>query len=239
MQKVKVRLIPEDGEGHRLGRHVEHDPRSRAFPFEAPTELKLRTVRHRRHARILNQGDLGSCTGNACVGALACEPIYGRLPEHHRRLDETEAVALYAAATAIDDVPGTYPPTDTGSSGLAVAKAARSAGMIRSYTHAFGLDHVLRALMRGPVLIGINWYSSFDRPAEDGTIAIADQAWVRGGHELVLNEYDADRPDVAGDNSWGVSWGLHGRFRLGLDTLARLLDEDGDATVLTPLPEQP
>jgi hypothetical protein len=56
--------------GGRLGRHVEHDPRSRKFGAAPERMSGTRDyVLHRRHGQILDQGDLGSCTGNALTGA--------------------------------------------------------------------------------------------------------------------------------------------------------------------------
>lgn len=235
MQDVRVELL-EETEPHlgRLGRHIEHDPRSRAFSYEAPMKT-LRTVMHRRRIPILDQGSLGSCTGNAAVGALGTDPIFGKLPSTHPTLNEKEAVAVYKAATRLDGVAGVYPPTDTGSTGLGVAKACVAAKLIAGYTHTFSLNQLLQALMRQPVIIGINWYSSFDRPSAAGSISIRSGAYVRGGHEVVLDGYDASNVRVRGANSWSTSWGLNGRFYMSLKTLQRLLDESGDCTVFTPL----
>src|SRR5581483_9492938 len=99
-----------------LGRRVEHDPRSRLFPFTAEAPAKLRTVAHRSYGLPLDQGQLGSCTGNAAAGALNTVPLHrtgGRV------LTETQARDLYALATRLDGFEGEWPPTDTGSSGLA------------------------------------------------------------------------------------------------------------------------
>ncbi len=43
--------------GKRLGRHVEHDPRSWGFP--APMAAEIVTIRHKRLVPIYNQGTLG------------------------------------------------------------------------------------------------------------------------------------------------------------------------------------
>src|SRR5581483_12008172 len=163
--------------GMRLGRNVDHDERSKAFPaMIAP----LRTVRHERHCPPFDQGELGSCTGNAMAGALMTDPFY----QDGRSLTEKDAVELYAEATRLGRFPGVYPPDDTGSSGLAVAKAAKREGYISSYRHAFGLQQALGALVVGPVITGVKWYSSFDQPLPTGEIQLTDDAFVRGGHEI-------------------------------------------------------
>lgn len=220
-------------EGKRLGRHIEHDPRSRDFAFKAKLTPKatLAAVTHRRYGIIFDQGQIGSCTGNAGGGAHNTVPIY-RTGGH--TITEPGALDLYELATIIDGFDGHYPDEDTGSSGLAVAKAMRQEGMIGSYKHAFGIDAALAALQLGPVITGIPWYEGFDSPSASGLVEIGGQ--VRGGHEIVARGYEpAASPDDAMillDNSWGTSYGDNGHFYWTVGTWKRLLAEDGDVTIL-------
>ena len=108
---------------HRLGRLVQHDPRSRGYPVRAaaaPRPLVSKTWR--RYGSTLNQGELGACTGYAMTHGLNTTPLRAAGPTH----THTTAVNLYSEATALDMFPGVYPPVDTGSSGLAVCKAAQA-----------------------------------------------------------------------------------------------------------------
>lgn len=220
-----TRLLDEDPvDGKRLGRHVEHDTRSLDYPAQvAPA---LRTVQHHRHARILDQGQLGSCTGNAMAGIVGTDPIF-HTGDH---VNEKLAVELYERATVLDGIPGEYPPDDTGSSGLAVAKAAKELGFIARYTHAFGLDHALGHLVLAPVIIGIAWFDSFDTPGPHGLIEISPDAQIRGGHELEVLGLDTDTQTIRGANSWGTSWGDHGHFTMSWATFDDLLANQGDVT---------
>lgn len=221
--------------GKPLGRHVEHDPRSKDFLYgPARSVTPLVTKMHPRRIGILNQGDLGACTGNAGVGAIGTGPLYGRLPVWHPELNQTLAVMVYTAATKIDGVPGEMPADDTGSTGLAVAKVLTSMGLANGYQHTFSLDGALRALVRQPVLLGINWYEGFDIPNSNGRVWVAGE--VRGGHEVVLDGIDVEHRLVWGTNSWGKYWGLDGRFCFGWAALDRLLAEDGDVVVPLRLP---
>lgn len=219
------------GQPRPLGRHVEHDSRSRAFAVAASSSAGLKTVQHASHIDVLDQGQLGSCTGNALVAALGCDPFYGAVPSA-LALDEDLAVKLYSAATGLDSVPGTYPPEDTGSTGLAIAKAAKAAGLIAGYKHAFSLAACLTALEEAPVIVGVPWYEGMFNPAANGLVRIAGR--VAGGHEFCLTGIDAERGYVRAVNSWGTGWGDQGTFLLEFGTLGRLLAEQGDATVLVP-----
>lgn len=215
----------------RLGRHVYHDSRSRAYQVKPRAALAKSVVWPRRTA-VLDQGNLGSCTGNAACGVLGTDPFYDTLG---LKLDEAEAVTLYSAATKLDAYSGSYPPDDTGSDGLSVAKAAKNAGLISGYTHAMSLDAVITALQTGPVITGVNWYDSFDSPDASGRVSISKDATVRGGHEFEIVGVDVADKTLRAVNSWGAGYGDAGYFTFEYGDYDRLLSEDGDATQFVPI----
>jgi hypothetical protein len=215
----------------RLGRHVHHDSESRRYAF--PTAgLSIAAVRHQRHVPIFDQGQLGSCTGNAAVGCLATGPFYGTLTNPVYSEDEAGAVACYSAATRIDGYGGEYPPTDTGSDGLTVAKVLQQAGEIAGYQHTFSLDDALKALQTVPLITGVDWYADMFNPSSEGLLSVSGQ--YAGGHEIVVDEYDPVRGWVGFTNSWGAGWGAGGRFYLQAEDWGRLLAQQGDVTVFVP-----
>lgn len=222
----RIRLPEQAVDGKRLGRHVNHDPRSLEYPARRAAQIV--SVTHEAVGLPLDQGNIGSCTANALCGALNSAPDYkGGTP-----LNEKDAVRLYELETKLEGQP--YPPNDPGGSGLMVCKAAKQLGMISSYRHAFGIDHALEALVVQPVITGVNWYSSFDQPdPSTGLVEIAPDATVRGGHEIVADGIDADNRLVWFWNSWGTAYALDGRFCMSFDTWDRLLHEQGDVTVPT------
>jgi hypothetical protein len=233
-----VRFIEEDVRpGMPLGRHVNHDVRSLGF-LHARKDRKLVNKQWPRHIGILDQGDLGSCTGNSGDGNLGTDPLFSALPSNHPVLNEAYAVDLYSAATKVDPYPGQYPPTDTGSDGLSVAQVIKTRGLISGYTHVTDLVSMQDALQDGPVMIGIDWYSSFDTPAADGTITIGRGAYIRGGHEPMLDGVDMTNQVFLAVNSWG-DWGVNGHFKIPFDTMQQLLNDQGDCTVLLPLTSAP
>ncbi len=180
------------------------------------------SVKHERRVPIFDQGDVGACTGNACAGMLCTGPF------SHEDLTEQDAIALYSSATRLDAIDGEYPPTDTGSSGLAVMKAAQSLGWIKSYQHAFGLDHVLRALALRPCIVGMAWREGCDDPSPQGVARWTGES--RGGHEVCAVGIDVDAKLVWFANSWGVEFGFAGFFAMSFDDFERALADDGDAT---------
>lgn len=228
------RTIPESVvEGKRLGRHVHHDSRSLAYtvPEGSPT-----TARWERATPVLDQGQVGSCTGNAAAGHLGTAPEYATLAAKIAagmlQLDEAEALRLYSAAEIIDGGAG-YPPEDQGSSGLSVAKAAKAAGLISGYVHMTSIGACYTAIKSGPFINGSNWYTSMDSPDANGRVTISGS--VRGGHEYEVIGYDATTDLWECVNSWGTGYGVGGHFFMSSPDFARLLSEQGDATQFVPL----
>ena len=233
---MTVRLIPEIIiPGKRLGRHVNHDDRSLAYAL--PETDTIVSIQWPRLIPILDQGDVGACTGNACTGILGTNPDYTDLaPELAVGLvlDEAEALTLYSAAEKIDGGAG-YPPEDNGSSGLSVAQAAKAAGLCSGYVHALSIAAAHTAIQIGPFMVGSDWYDSFDTPDANGLVAIAPGATVRGGHEYECIGYDAPSDLWHLVNSWGTAYGVAGHFYYSTETFTALLASDGDVTSLVPL----
>ncbi len=230
----------------RLGRHIRHDPQSWRFAFEAVDISTLASVRHQSQIPTLDQGNLGSCTGNAATKCLSYEPFWSSPPVQavigsDAVADEAYAVGVYSAATKVDDYPGVYPPTDTGSDGLSVATVLKSRGLISGYQHAFSLEALLSALAKGPVIVGTEWRQDMFHPAPDGRQKITGA--VEGGHEYCLDELDVENQRVWMQNSWGSNWGVAGRAYFSWDDMKALLGASGDCTIFAaiaaPLPPPP
>lgn len=209
-----------------LGRLVDHDPRSRNFPAPASTAAH-KAVLHAMHGGVLNQGNIGACAGNAGADALNADPLFktGAKP-----LVEKDALAIYSAATKLDKFAGSYPPDDTGTDANSVAKALRAMGKAKSWSHAFGLEHVLDALQLKPVMLGINWYEDMFNPNSAGQVHPTGA--LAGGHETLIRGDDPVAKMVRIRNSWGKSWGVGGDYFLSYADLETLLGESGDALVL-------
>lgn len=222
-----------------LGRHIELDARSLAYTVEGTPEFPYKPIAPAEWMSgitTLNQGHLGSCTGNAgtyhlasALGAnnLGKAVLAGKtLTNYDAAKNEEFAVELYHEASVADGFPGDYPPDDTGSSGLAICKVLKKAGLIKGYQWVTTVRGVAAALQTGGVIIGTPWYEAWFTPDSKGFVD--NGAWttspIAGGHEIyieALESYDSRDPRksvIRFRNSWGDGWGDHGAGRMTLST---------------------
>ena len=205
----------------KLGRHVEHDPRSLDHP--APQAPVQRSVLWPHHAPILDQGQIGACTGNALADCLNTDFFAASRPNGY--LTEADALKFYELATQLDNVEGTYPPDDTGSSGLAVCKAGKQLGYLSGYKHSFGFAHFCSTLQTQPVIVGTPWTADMFNPVQGFVSPTGD---VQGGHEYLALGVDYTRKVLTFLNSWSDQWGDGGRFYMHFKDFQTLLASNGD-----------
>jgi len=226
------RIIPwqPSPDGGPLGRHLNHDPRSRLFRI-APA-ASLRPVAHHRLVGVYDQGNLGSCVAHAGKGVLSTRPFTRRFNS------ERGIIRTYSTLTRMDDVPGSYPPDDTGSDGLSFAKLALTKRWCSRYEHAFGIEDHLHGLQTVAAMVGTVWLDGMDRPDDDGRVRPVGSE--RGGHEYECFGWEwrgATRNDTEDRlwfwQSWG-QWALAGRFYITVRDFADLLAQQGDSTFLMP-----
>ena len=226
---MTLERIPETVvSGHRLGRHIHRGPHFDARVAEK-TNQPIVSVTYTRHCPPFDQGDVGSCTGNASAGALMTDPLW--VPG--RAYTEADALNFYSQATHYNGTPNDYyPPNDTGSSGPAVADALEADKLISNFTHAVDLQGALEGLMSVPGIFGVSWMTSFDSPLPTGECPLTPDATVRGGHEIQAFEVDTENQRVWFYQSWGATWGGlgNGTFWLSYDTLTNLFSQQADAT---------
>ncbi len=231
-----------------LGRNVNHDSASRAYRVSPPRRVDWRNVRHQAFMGMLDQLNIGRCTGCAGVAAIYHSPyVSGVVKPWFFGPDLNGATALYSAATAIDPFAGQYPPTDTGSDGLSIAKVLKSKGIISGYLWAFTLEEALAQLLETPLMTGLPWLNSMFNTTTTGGrrghVVVNKASGFAGGHEICVDELivgsQPDRSDwwVGGPNSWGPSWGDGGRWYLKVPEWGWLLSQRGDVVALVPRSE--
>lgn len=208
-----------------LGRQMVHDPRSKNFPARAAVDRSkwvtklLRIYDPRKNPNQCH----GECTAVAkCVEFNAAG---------NRRsgvvLDMDDAHQLYHLSTTFDPFKGTWPPADTGSSGLASAKAAQTLKLGGPYTHIFnGADGVVQMIQEGLVVsVGTWWYDGMFEPNAQGIIEPTGPQV--GGHQYAARGYDV-KQDLVTIRCW---WGSFRDVRIKRAHLNELLLDYGDAHV--------
>jgi hypothetical protein len=250
-----------------LGRNVNHDPASRGYPLGPAVAAKARDlgeVYHPTTCDVLDQANVGACTGDTGIEAIYADPILAanratRTPG----ISATDAVLLsqagkawtqyapnqdaayrlYSAATRRDPYAGefSYPPPggdDTGSDGLTIAKVLVTAGVVSGYLWAFTADEALGALADSGVMTGIRWYNSMFDTDASGQVTLRQDSGLAGGHEIYVYGHIpavGNTPArVRFRNHWTRSWGDNGDGLMLVSDWLSLLRLDGDVTKLVP-----
>lgn len=227
---------------HLLGRHVNHDPRSRNYENKPKKLVRPRSRMHEIRANALNQADLGSCVGHTAAQWLNCTLTAknrrrGLMPGRRMSLgfkpasylNDEDARTLYSAASKADEFDGAWPPTDTGSSGLGGAKALQKYGFIENYYHVFDFETLVATIVEQPAMLGVNWYQGMFDPDKKGVIRPTGSAM--GGHEILIRGVDFTNQRFRLRNQWSPEWGIKGDCFISFTDMQRLLKEQGDVTV--------
>lgn len=228
-----------------LGRRPAIDPRNddhpmrRALHMSAKLGVVSEIILPKRRTWYfrgdpLNQGATGTCVAHTFAHLIHADPI-----GHIGFLDPFE---LYREIVLLDE----YADNDheasaqisgmqMGSSGTGGAKALHRRGLIEGgYVWSRSVEDIaLWVRSRGCVAIGTNWYASMFSPTSEGFVVPGGR--VGGGHEWLIRGIDMRRGLVICVNSWGPTWNAGatgckpGQFLMSLESLARLMHEDGDA----------
>jgi hypothetical protein len=185
---------------------------------------------------IEDQGQLGSCTGNAIAGAIELLDkragknldvsrlyiyYYERLLEGTINYDSGAYIrdgmrAVYNYGAPLESLW----PYDITKFKMAPNSSATTDGAKRKVTLYQAIANhqgCLDALASGyPVVIGFNVYTSFESAtvARTGVMPYPKTSRERllGGHAVLLVGYDKTRQVYIVRNSWGTSWGDRGYF---------------------------
>ena len=215
-----------------------YDPRSRAFSAVEGIEEHPLASRYWPCGTVLDQGAEGACVGFGWSAELAAKPKIVKT-------DNDFARGLYYRARQLDDRDGEdYEGTSVLAGAKAVMEHVNSKGnpLIKEYRWAFGVEDVLRVVAhRGPIVLGIDWYSNMYQP--DDRYYIHAEGDIVGGHCILLNgselveldpaqpltisNLDRDASRVILHNSWGADWGLNGEGMLSVTDLYKLLETQG------------
>ena len=214
------------------------DERSKDFPIRsAIAERPKRRTKKWRNGIILDQGREGACVGFGWTAEALSTPVAVDLTRVKADAPEDPtafAQSIYHRAKQIDPWEG---ENYEGTSVLAGAKAMQELGLIKEYRWCFSIEDVIDAILtKGPVILGIYWYDGmYDAP--NGILDVTGQ--VVGGHCITAVGFKLAKDSATGEdtiilqNSWGYSWGTWGLAEIRVRDLKKLLDNDGEACVVT------
>lgn len=172
----------------------------------------------------LDQGSTGTCVGQSWENFQRCAPM-------RTVVKAVRAFDIYDAAIKIDEWSDNDHDTARtfGTSVRAGAEVLTSKGRLKSFVWAFALQPAVEwVLTEGPVVLGTNWYSSFNTPDAEGIVRITPTATPVGGHAYLWRGVDTRRSLALCSNSWGDDWGKSGDFYVPLRDLERLIHEQGE-----------
>lgn len=206
-----------------------------------------------------NQGQAGSCTGNATAGALELDEIIqgaekvtpsrlflywgGRAQEGTTKQDAGAMIRDVVAGVAKwGYCHESYWPYDVNNVTVCPTKEAYGAAYshkLNNYMYA-RVSQTLPSLKqvlfsnRG-VIFGFTVYESFEHIGSDGLMPLPQSSEsVLGGHAVLMVGYDDARRVFIVRNSWGTDWGDGGYFYMPYDyALSRLAS---DFWVITRVP---
>lgn len=179
---------------------------------------------------VLDQGNTPHCVGFAWAQ-------WGNTLPVDDQFQNADGDMIYYAAKMIDGEPGKEDGSDTRSG----AKAMKQRGRLGGYAFAATTQEISEWLeQHGPVVVGTDWYNAMFTPDADGYLNL--EGGVAGGHEwLLVGHAPHGHGNVTEDsyvmqNSWGDSWGDHGRAWIRVADFAKLLQNGGDACAGVELP---
>lgn len=215
-----------DQKSELLGRNILHDSRSRAFPLSAVTGAVDRSTWRDKAIRVYDPIPNPNQAVGCCTGVAKCTQFNS---VGNRKtgvvLNMRDAERIYSRNTEIDPWGGSWPPDDTGSSGLASCKTAVEFGLGAEYRWIFGgADEVIQNVMQGRAIsVGSYWY--WDMFELDSQNRVRATGGIAGGHQYVIRGYNKSRDWVLG-RCW---WGSFKDFWMSRSDLDMLLRQDGDA----------
>ena len=206
----------------------------RRVPAKLPKRADLRPT----CSQVEDQGNLGSCTGNALAGALEFLErkdrvsfidlsrlfIYynERVVEHTVKSDSgaqiRDGIKTLAKQGVCSEARWPYVESKFTAKPPATCYTEGLKHQITSYQRILTLDEMRTCLADGyPFVFGFTVYESFmtQQVAKSGIGTMPKKGEkVVGGHAVVAVGYDDTKKVFIVRNSWGTSWGLGGYFTL-------------------------
>lgn len=214
-----------------LGARFEKDRRSRGFFAEVPPGQMIKPVAWPYLGYYYtDQGNVGACVG---FTGLEWENTWPNKPPR-KTFPNTRGFQNYAGACRFDqwddndyDLETGVP--DEGTSLLGLCKYFMKEGRIERYEWAFGIDHYLLAMQKGPLASALMWTEGMSSPDPDGRARPTGREV--GGHAVLgyRLEWHIDHWRIWFRNHWTKGWGKNGRFYMTKDDWDDRLRNGGEA----------
>lgn len=217
---------------------------TRDYLFKTSTVASPSSVDLRPQCSLIeNQGQLGSCTGNAIAGAIEL------LDKRRGKITDVSRLFIYyyerSMIGTINSDSGAYIrdgikvcskygaplerlwPYDIGKfkvkpSATSIADAARR--KVTLYERALDFNACINALSSGfPVIVGFSVYNSFGSAnvTKTGMMPYPDvnREYLLGGHAVLLVGYNNTSGRFIVRNSWGAYWADRGYFYMPYEVI--------------------
>lgn len=204
------------------------------IPAKLPAKVDLRPG----CSPVEDQGDLGSCTANALVGAVEFLELKDSIPfqdfsrlfiyynerviEHSVNSDSGAMIrdgikTLNKQGVCFEKLwPYKISKFRTKPSAACYAEGLKH--LISSYYRIVTLDEMKACLAAGfPFVFGFTVYESFESAVVAGTGTVPmpkKKERVLGGHAVLAVGYDDSTKRFLVKNSWGVDWAINGYFTI-------------------------
>jgi hypothetical protein len=205
-----------------LGRRLQGDPRNWPLAPRLAAAVPERTSRYYPTGPILNQLATGTCVGHGWRQWYMSALVMGK----HTQPDQW---AIYREACKRDP----WPENDNGdlqagTSVLAAVQYLHDAGIVSEYRWTRNAEEAGDSILlgHGVLVIGVNWYRGMSSPSMGNVIHATGP--LDGGHCIVVSGYNRKTGLFRLTNSWGTTWGDHGRAWLPGEDFQRLLNQDGE-----------
>ncbi len=217
-------------------------PDHRDFLYSAPRRVTAKLPRsvdlRSLCSPVEDQGELGSCTGNAIVGALEFLELKDKLPlvdlsrlfvyynerviEHTVKSDSgaqiRDGIKTVSKQGVCTEVKWPYIITKFAAKPTAACYKEAQQHCISEYHRLNTVTDMRACLAEGyPFVFGFTVYESFEsqQVAKTGVVPMpAKSERLLGGHAVVGVGYDDAKKRFIVRNSWGTNWGMQGYFTM-------------------------